>query len=223
MCLQAWEWALAWRAMHSSRCLHVSGHPRSLHLTHTLQAPDATHDDVTAAMACKEAGVGFWRESMFAEAAEEFEKAVNRLPETASARQERVNCLNNWAACMIKLDEPLKASGLCTRTLELEPNNKKARLRRALAYEALALPAKAGADAVLLLSQDASLKQAKECLGRCLKTSSTLRTDVVEEITAVLSLLDPQEGDKQPDRIKAASLLAGITSQRTSENLSVKV
>ena len=174
---------------------------------------------MAAAMACKESGVELWRESMFAEAAAEFEKAVSRLPDSASARQERINCLNNWAACMIKLDEPLQASDLCTRTLELEPNNKKARLRRALAYEALALPAKAGADAVLLLSQDASLKQAKECLGRCLKASSTLRTDVVEEITAVLSLVDPQEADKQPDRIKAARLLAGMTCHSAIANV----
>jgi len=179
-----------------------------------LQAEDAADEDMAAAMASKESGVGFWRDSKFAEAAAEFEKAVERLPQIAAARQERINCLNNWAACMIKLDEPLKAAALCTRTLELEPNNKKARLRRALAYEALALPAKAGADAVVLLSQEASLNQAKECLGRCLKASSTLRTDVVQELTAVLALLDAKEGDKQSDRMKAAHVLAGTYCHR---------
>lgn len=189
-----------------------------------LQAEGAVDEDMSAAMVCKESGVGFWRDSNFAEAAAEFEKAVKRLPQIAAARQERINCLNNWAACMIKLDEPLQAAALCTRTLELEPNNKKARLRRALAYEALALPAKAGADAVLLLSQDASLNQAKECLERCLKASSTLRADVVQELTAVLSLLDANEGDKQSDRIKAAHVLAGnfIFTSMPAENLNTR-
>jgi hypothetical protein len=58
------------------------------------------------------------------------------------ALQERINCLNNLAACMIKLDQPEQASALCTQTLDLDPSNKKARLRRGLAYEALSLFAK---------------------------------------------------------------------------------
>ena len=43
---------------------------------------------------------------------------------------------------MIKLDQPQDAAALCTQTLDLEPSNKKARLRRGLAYEALSLYAK---------------------------------------------------------------------------------
>ena len=58
------------------------------------------------------------------------------------ALQERINCLNNLAACMIKLDQPEQAAALCTQTLDLDPSNKKARLRRGLAYEALSLFAK---------------------------------------------------------------------------------
>jgi Tfp pilus assembly protein PilF len=64
------------------------------------------------------------------EAASEFEKAVVRLPQTEAALPERINCLNNWAACMIKLDQPEEAADICSQTLTLEPNNKKARLRR---------------------------------------------------------------------------------------------
>jgi hypothetical protein len=86
---------------------------------------------------------------------------------------------------MIKLDKPKDAAMLCSKTLELEPSNKKARLRRGLAYEALGMGAKAGADMVLLLADDGGVSQARECLMRCVKKSPSLRTDILHEITAV--------------------------------------
>jgi hypothetical protein len=39
-------------------------------------------------------------------------------------------------------------------------------------------PRQAGADMLLLLAEDAKLKQAKECLGRCSQALPTLRANV---------------------------------------------
>lgn len=44
-----------------------------------------------------------------------------------------VSCLNNMAACQLKLGEHVKAKEICVRVLEIQPNNLKALLRAAKA------------------------------------------------------------------------------------------
>lgn len=44
-----------------------------------------------------------------------------------------VSCLNNMAACQLKLGEHAKAKEICVRVLEIQPNNLKALLRAAKA------------------------------------------------------------------------------------------
>ena len=72
---------------------------------------------------------------------------------------------------MIKLDQPEQASALCTQTLDLDPSNRKARLRRGLAYEALSLFAKVStyhpSPALEPFAPPSAELQAPRCQGHC--------------------------------------------------------
>ena len=205
--LQA-SWRVGGRRKFHAFGLRTSVHLRALRGGVETAADEGHAGDIATALKFKDAGVLRWRDSAFTEAAALFQQAAEALPQTDEARPERVKCLNNWAACMIKLDRPKEAADLCTQTLELEPSNKKARLRRGLAFEALQLPAKAAADMVILLGEDAALVQAVDCLRRCLDLSPSLRSDVVGELTAVLARVATEDEDKTAARIAGAQLLA---------------
>jgi hypothetical protein len=75
-------------------------------------------------------------------------------------------------------------------------------LRRGIAWDSLGQPAKAAADMVLLLTENAENKHAQDCLHRCLDADASLRLNVVAELQSVI----PIKGDDGAEEARMRSV-----------------
>lgn len=129
---------------------------------------------VDAVIDLKNRGNTMFREKKFAEAKKFYDAALAAMPRGEAGNKERANCLNNRAACHVKMGDFVGCVEDCTAVLEVEPPNEKARLRRGIAYETLNHRGKAAADMVLLLIEKPDQQQARECLQRCVEADPTV-------------------------------------------------
>jgi len=85
------------------------------------------------AVLAKLEGNEFYKKGLFPDAIECYSRAIA----LANDPKEKVDCLNNRAACHYQLRSFKQTISDSTEALELDPNNVKALLKRGLSYEAL--------------------------------------------------------------------------------------
>lgn len=83
--------------------------------------PDTESPAMDLGILHKVEGAKLWAKGDHASAAEKFSLALAALPKESFANSERVNCLNNLAACMIKLDKVPTAHPPPPRTTDFLP------------------------------------------------------------------------------------------------------
>ncbi|KAJ7961619.1 Peptidylprolyl isomerase [Quillaja saponaria] len=105
-----------------------------------------TEEKIEAVGKRKEEGNTLFKAGKYARASKKYEKAVKYIEydtsfgeeEKKKAKALNVACNLNNAACKLKIKDYKQAEKLCTKVLELESTNVKARYRRAQAYIQLA-------------------------------------------------------------------------------------
>nr|XP_025637978.1 peptidyl-prolyl cis-trans isomerase FKBP62-like [Arachis hypogaea] len=101
-----------------------------------------TPEKIEAAGKKKEEGNALFRAGKYAKASKRYEKAIKfieydtnfSIKEKKSAKDLKIACNLNDAACKLKLKDYKQAEKLCTKVLDLESTNVKALYRRAQAY-----------------------------------------------------------------------------------------
>ncbi|KAL1339236.1 hypothetical protein AAHE18_U020500 [Arachis hypogaea] len=105
-----------------------------------------TPEKIEAAGKKKEEGNALFRAGKYVKASKRYEKAIKfieydtnfSIEEKKSAKDLKIACNLNDAACKLKLKDYKQAEKLCTKVLDLESTNVKALYRRAQAYIQLA-------------------------------------------------------------------------------------
>ena len=144
------------------------------------------------ARAIKEEGNELWKEGEYELAAQKFTEALHVLEEEeslASSTSERINCMNNLAACNVKTRNFYEAVRICSDVLQMDPQNRKARLRRGAALEGMKLYSKAAADMVLILIQDAKVSFPALCSSSASTTPSCSSCYVVVTLLVLFCCL----------------------------------
>jgi len=90
---------------------------------------------LTAVQRVKEEGNELFRTGKIPQAIEQYNKALDMC--TEKDLNEKANIYNNRAACYVQLYDHTKVINDCTCSLEIQPMNAKALLRRGLAYEGM--------------------------------------------------------------------------------------
>jgi len=126
----------------------------------------------------KEKGNAIFKSGDFAHARDLYNEAIKLLP---VGHPLTIPLLNNRGACYLKMDSFKPCIEDCTAVLELNPNDIKATLRRAQAYEALEQLDKAYADYKAVLSLDPSTLAASQGTQRVTKAKQTLEKSKTEE------------------------------------------
>ncbi|EPZ35792.1 Tetratricopeptide-like helical domain-containing protein [Rozella allomycis CSF55] len=154
-----------------------------------IEAPDSV---TQAAEILKEQGNVYFKQGNYTDAEDKYTKGIEMLP----AGHELYICLlNNRASCRLKNGSYKSAEEDASKVLSFEPNDLKALLRRANAYEALEKFDKAQADYKSILTLDPSISSASQALSRInkglkqLNDGNTIEKSINSEIKS--SHVDP--------------------------------
>ena len=109
-------------------------------------------------------GNELFKQGQFGDAEKEYTKAIENLP---PSHPELIILYNNRGACRIKIGDNKNAVNDCDQVLLVQPNDAKARLRRATAYEALENWVKAQEDYRFLMGLDSTILGVSTGLARC--------------------------------------------------------
>ena len=109
-------------------------------------------------------GNELFKQGQFGDAEKEYTKAIENLP---PSHPELIILYNNRGACRIKIGDNKNAVSDCDQVLLVQPNDAKARLRRATAYEALENWVKAQEDYRVLMGLDSTILGVSTGLARC--------------------------------------------------------
>lgn len=82
-------------------------------------------------------GNDFFKRGKIPEAIEKYTKALDKCGNSEKDQKVKMDLYANRAACYVQLYEPTKVRDDCDKALELDPENVKALVRRAQAYESL--------------------------------------------------------------------------------------
>lgn len=118
--------------------------------------------NLTPAMALKEQGNDLYKNGKFPEAIEVYSRALAM----AETNEEKVNLLNNRAACRFQDRDFRQCVADCTEAINLDENNVKALLRRGLAYENIEKIEPAMADMKKLQELSPGLPQVSQAIHR---------------------------------------------------------
>lgn len=99
------------------------------------RAEEARRSGLTPAELLKEKGNDAFKAASFEQAIDLYTQAIKAAADDAAPLA--LSCFNNRAACHQQLSNFSAVIRDCTHVLEFEPENQKALLRRALAYEGL--------------------------------------------------------------------------------------
>ena len=118
----------------------------------------------TEALAMKETGNSFYRGQDYSSARDSYSSALELCPRELSV--ERAVLFSNRSLCLLKLEEHQLALSDCTEALLIDPQFKKAKVRRAQLYERTDKLEEALSDYTELLTADPSCPQAREAVPR---------------------------------------------------------
>ncbi|KAL9240032.1 hypothetical protein vseg_014295 [Gypsophila vaccaria] len=154
----------------------VCGHSRLIYVVELLDFTKAkpfwkmeTEEKIEACEKKKQEGNSLFKAKKFWLASKKYEKAATYVQfnhnfsdeEKHTAKVQLLSCDLNNAACKLKLGDYVGAAKLCTKVLELDPNNTKALFRRSQAYLNTSDLDKAEADIRKALKVDPNNKDIK--------------------------------------------------------------
>ena len=109
-------------APQKSRAMVVDSQPLMVRNPEKLQRLRGG-SSIEAAITLKNSGNTAFREKNFEKALRFYNSALLALPRGDSSTKERINCLNNRAACHVKLADFASCIMDCTEVLEADPSN----------------------------------------------------------------------------------------------------
>ena len=118
--------------------------------------------NATPCVTAKLEGNEFYKKGLFPDAIECYSRAIS----LANDNQEKVDCLNNRAACHYQLRAFKQVIIDSTEVLEIDPNNVKALLKRGLSFESLEKIDQGLEDMRKLQSISPGIKQVTEAITR---------------------------------------------------------